>query len=251
MNKPKLLDQVRTVAALRHLSPRTAEAYAQWIKRFILFHGKKHPLEMGAPEVHAFLSHLAQELNVSASTQNQALNAVAFLYHQVLGQEIGKIDEIPRARKPKRLPVVFAAGEVRNVLSHLSGLEHLMASLLYGSGLRLTECTSLRVKDIDFTNRMIVVRSGKGGRDRTTMLPHSCVPALERQVAEVMGILQMDLTANFAGATMPDSLVRKYPGASRQMAWQYLFPASRRCVDPASGVVLMYKYDICRCHPCT
>lgn len=243
MGTPKLLDQVKNIAALRHLSPRTSETYCQWIKRFILFHHKKHPMEMGAADVHLFLSHLAQVLKVSASTQNQALNAIAFLYHQVLGQELGEIGEIPRARRPKRLPVVFSSAEVMSLLEHLSGPEHLMAGLLFGSGLRLTECTSLRVKDFDFSTRTITVRCGKGGKDRTTMLPKACIPALQRQIKEVMSVRRQDLAANFAGATIPESLVRKYPGAAREAAWQYLFPASRRCVDPASGRECRHHID--------
>jgi site-specific recombinase XerD len=180
MPPAKLLDQVAAIAALRHLSPRTTEAYRHWIKRFILFHNKKHPLAMSAPEIHAFLSHLAQSLKVSASTQNQALKAIAFLYHQVLHREIGEINEFPRAKRPKHLPVVFSPDEVRKVLSHLAGSEHLMASLLYGAGLRLTECTSLRIKDLDFDRRLIVVRCGKGEKDRVTVLPQCCLPELQR-----------------------------------------------------------------------
>jgi integron integrase len=232
MPPAKLLDQVTTTAALRHLSPRTTEAYRHWIKRFILFHNKKHPLEMAAPEVHAFLSHLAQTLRVSASTQNQALNAIAFLYHQVLHREIGEINELPRARRPKHLPVVFSPDEVRKVLSNLAGTEHLMASLLYGSGLRLTECFSLRVKDLDFDRRLIVVRCGKGEKDRVTVLPQNCLPGLQRQLDLVRDIHRRDLSVDYAGATLPEALERKYPSAAKELSWQYLFPASRRCIDP-------------------
>ena len=193
MSGPTLLDQVRTTAALRHLSPRTADAYTHWIRRFILFHNKRHPLEMRAPEVHMFLSHLAQTLKVSASTQNQALNAVAFLYHQVLQRELGEIGELPRARRPKTLPVVFFSAEVRKVLSNLTGTEYLMASLLYGSGLRLTEGISLRVKDIDFEGRLVVVHQGKGSKDRVTMLPNTILPNLRRQLERVQEIHHQDL----------------------------------------------------------
>jgi len=235
MDKPKLLDQVRTTAALRHLSPRTSEAYAHWIRRFILFHNKSHPLQMGAPEVHAFLSHLAQVLKVSASTQNQALNAIAFLYHQVLRRDLGEIRTFPRAKRPKHLPVVFSASEIHKVLANLTGTEHLMASLLYGSGLRLTECVSLRVKDIDFDRRIILVRHGKGDKDRTTMLPQICITRLRHQLETVKEIHLQDLSAEYAGATLPESLERKYPSAARQLAWQYVFPASRRWRELNSG----------------
>jgi integron integrase len=232
--KPKLLEQVRTIAALRHLSPRTIEAYTYWIKRFILFHAKKHPLEMGAPETRLFLSHLAQDLSVSASTQNQALNAIAFLYNQVLQHAIGQIGTIPRAKRPRKLPVVFSAGEVEKVLAKLSGAELLMASLLYGSGLRLSECVSLRVKDVDVERQTITVRQGKGEKDRTTMLPRSCIPAIKHQISTVKDLHRRDLLDNYAGATLPESLERKYPSAAKELAWQYLFPASRRSVDHAT-----------------
>lgn len=235
MNKPTLLDQVRTTAALRHLSPRTIEAYTYWIKRFIIFHNKRHPLEMGPPDVHLFLSHLAQVGKVSASTQNQALNAIAFLYHQVLGRELGDIGSFPRAKRPIHLPVVFSPAETQKVLRNLTGPEHLMACLLYGSGLRLTECTSMRVKDLDFERRIILVRGGKGDKDRATILPRTSLPSLHRQLERVTEIHHLDLSAHYAGATFPDSLERKYPAAAKELAWQYLFPASRRCIDPATG----------------
>jgi len=243
MSPTKLLDQVRTTAALRHLSERTVEAYVQWIKRYIIFHNKRHPLDMKAPEVRAFLSHLAQELNVSASTQNQALNALAFLYNQVLHNDLGEIGEIPRAKRPKRLPVVLTHDEALLVLSFLNGVEYLMASLLYGSGLRLTECTSLRIRDIDFNNRIIYVRDGKGGKDRTTMLPQSLFQKLKHQIEFVRQLHQRDLLANYGGCTLPDALERKYPNAPREIAWQYLFPASRRFVDANRGLERRHHID--------
>ena len=235
MDKPKLLDQVRTTASLRHLSPRTSEANMHWIERFILLNNKKHPLRMGAPEVHLFLSHLAQVLKVSASTQNQALNAIAFLYHQVLGLKLGALETFPRAKRPKHLPVVFSPAEVQKVLGNLTGTDHLMASLLYGSGLRLTECTSLRVKDLDFDRHLILVRRGKGEKDRVTMLPRTSLPGLHRQVETVREIHRQDLSAKYAGATLPESRERKYPAAAKEVAWQYLFPASQRCIEPNTG----------------
>ena len=243
MPPPKLLDQVRTVAALRHLSPRTVEAYTHWIRRFILFHKKKHPLTMGAPEVHSFLSHLALSLKVSASTQNQALNAIAFLYHQVLQRELGELDQIPRAKRPKRLPVVFSPTEVRQVLSTMSGTEHLMASILYGTGLRLSECVSLRIKDLDFDERLIYVREGKGDKDRVTMLPQSVIPRLLHQIEVVRDVHHDDVLENYAGATFPEALERKYPAAPKELAWQFLFPASRRCTDPRSGLEHRHHID--------
>jgi integron integrase len=243
MKKPRLLDQVRTTAALRHLSARTAEAYTYWIKRFILFHNKKHPLEMGTPQIHTFLSYLAQELGVSASTQNQALNAIAFLYQQVLQRTMGDIGTLPRAKRPKHIPVVFSPSEVQKILSKLAGTELLMTSLLYGSGLRLTECVSLRVKDIDLDRRTITVRQGKGEKDRTTMLPRNCIPAIQHQVETVQLIHRRDLLENYAGTTLPKSLERKYPSAAKELAWQYLFPASRRTADPATGLQRRHHID--------
>ncbi len=230
--KAKLLDQVRTAAALRHLSPSTCDVYTHWIKRFILFHNKKHPLEMGAREVHQFLSHLTQSLNVSAATQNQALNAIAFLYHQVLKRNLGNIGSLPRAKVPKRLPVVLSHAEALKVLNNLTNTEHLMASLLYGSGVRIEECVSLRVKDIDFARHALMIRSGKGNQDRATILPRACVPELQRQIEKVRTLHRKDLAENYAGATLPYALGQKYPNASKEPGWQYLFPSSRRCVEP-------------------
>jgi integron integrase len=241
--KPKLLEQARTVAALRHLSPRTVEAYTYWIKRFVLFHNKKHPLEMGTPEIQRFLSHLAENLKVSASTLNQALNAIAFLYDQVLHHEIGRISTIPRAQRPKRLPVVFTPAEVHKVLSYLSGTELIMAKLLYGSGLRLTECASLRVKDIDIERLIISVRQGKGDKDRVTMLPRTCIPDIQYQLATVKDLHKRDLLDDYAGTTLPESLERKYPSAAKEFAWQYVFPASRRSTDPVSGLQRRHHID--------
>lgn len=235
MSQPKLMDLVRTTAALRHLSPKTVEAYSHWIKRFIRFHNTRHPLSMGTPEVHRFLAHLATDLKVSASTQNQALNALTFLYRQVLNRELGTIGELPRAIRPKRLPVVFSPSEVRTVLSFLHGTEHLMASLLYGTGLRLSECISLRIKDIDFEEHLIYIRCGKGDKDRVTMLPHATIPALQRQIIAVREMHQKDLLASYAGATFPEALERKFPSAPKELGWQFLFPAARRCTDQNSG----------------
>jgi len=243
MSQPKLLDLVRTAAALRHFSPRTIEAYTHWIKRFILFHDKKHPLTMGGVEVRRFLAYLATDLKVSASTQNQALNAIVFLYRQVLNRELGEIGEIPHAIRPKRLPVVFSPTEVRAVLAFLHGNELLMASLLYGTGLRLSECLSLRIKDIDFNEHLIYVRQGKGDKYRVTMLPHTTIPALKRQIETVREIHRKDLLASYAGATFPEALERKFPAAPKEFGWQYLFPAARRYTDPRSGLQRRHHCD--------
>jgi integron integrase len=234
-HQPKLLDLVRTTAALRHLSPRTLEAYTHWIKRFIFFHNKQHPSALGAPDVQHFLAHLAEHLRVSSSTQNQALNAIVFLYRHVLHLELGEIGSIPHAIRPKRLPVVFSPPEVRQVLALLQGSDHLMASILYGTGLRLSECTALRIKDVDFNEHIIYVRQGKGGKDRVTMLPRSIIPALTHQCDAVRELHKKDLIEEYAGATFPEALTRKYPSAPCEFAWQFLFPASRRYTDPVSG----------------
>jgi integron integrase len=243
MDKPKLLDRVRTAAAVLHFSPRTTEAYIHWIKRFIFHHNKRHPNEMGAPEIHEFLSYLAQERDVSASTQNQALNAIAFLYSRVLDRDFGEIGDFPRAKRPKRLPVVFSNDEVRAILNQLDEIERLMISFLYGSGLRLLECVSLRVKDVDLGRRCIIVREAKGDHDRMTILPQACIPPVKRQLERIKLIYRRDLSAGFAGSTIADSLGRKYPSASREFAWQYLFPASRRMVNPLTRVEHRHHID--------
>jgi integron integrase len=240
---PKLLDLLRTTAALRHLSPRTLEAYTHWTKRFIFFHNKQHPLNLSAPDVQRFLAHLAEHLKVSSSTQNQALNALVFLYRHVLHHELGDIGTIPHAIRPKRLPVVFTPAEARQVLALLHGTDHLMASLLYGTGLRLTECISLRIKDLDFTEYLIYVRQGKGGKDRITMLPRSLLPALHHQCETIKELHKEDLIEKYAGTTFPEGLERKYPSAPREFAWQFLFPASRRYADPVSGLERRHHID--------
>jgi len=226
--EPKLLDRVRTTAALQHLSPRTIEAYIHWIRRFIFFHNKRHPKDMGAKEVREFLAYITESLSVSASTQNQALNALAFLYHKVLIQDMGQIGQLPHAKTPKRLPTVFSPAEVGKILEFLSEPEHLQVSLLYGAGLRISECLSLRVKDVDFDNGTIFVR-GKGRKDRITVLPKTCIPALQRQIETVRNLLRRDILNDFAGSTLPDALARKYPHAPRELGWQYLFPSRKRC----------------------
>ena len=241
--KPKLLDQVRTIAALRHLSDRTTEAYTYWIKRFIVFHGRQHPTTMSAPEIRAFLAYLAESQEVAASTQNQALNAILFLYREILKTDVGEINDIPRAHMPKRLPTVFTRSEVKRVLDYLQGTEFLMASLLYGAGLRLSECTSLRIKDLDFELRAVTIRDGKGEKDRITVLPKSLVEPLKRHIQNLLRLYRSDMSAAWAGATLPDALRKKYPSASRELGWQYLFPASRLTQDHHHHLLQRHHID--------
>jgi integron integrase len=234
-DRPRLLDQVRTTLRERHYSRRTEEAYVGWIRRFIVFHNKRHPRDMGPTEVSAFVSALAVRDKVAASTQNQALSALLFLYKEVLLAPLPQIELKDRARVPVRLPVVLARDEVRRVLQHLAGVPRLVAALLYGSGLRLMECVELRVKDIDFDRRSIVVRRGKGQKDRATLLPASIVDALRAHLDAVREVHRRDLASGFGRAVLPDALDRKYPSASTERGWQFVFPAGRLCRDPVYG----------------
>jgi integron integrase len=234
-DKPKkLLERVRDVLRLKHYSLRTERSYCDWIERFIRFHGKRHPREMGEAEVSEFLTHLARDGQVAASTQNQALSALLFLYKEVLKQEIGWLEKVERAKKPIRQPLVLTRDEVHKVFAQLHGMSRLMAGLLYGSGLRLMECVRLRVKDVDFGYARIVVRDGKGAKDRLTMLPVNLANALERHLQKVKVQHEEDLEAGFGSVYLPDALGRKYPNASREWAWQYVFPSPRLSVDPRS-----------------
>jgi integron integrase len=233
--KPKLLDQVRDAIRMRHYSLRTEEAYVRWVKRFILFHGKRHPLAMGGQEVSQFLSSLAVQGKVSASTQHQALNAIIFLYREVLGRDFGWLQEVVRAKKPKRLPVVLSKEEIQALLRELRGVKWLMATLLYGAGLRLLECLRLRVKDIDFARNQIVVRAGKGAKDRLTMLPAVVKTSLVKRLQEVQRQHREDLMRGFGRVYLPDALERKYPNANKEWGWQWVFPASQISTDPRSG----------------
>lgn len=214
--RPRLLDQVRQVIRMKRYSIRTEEAYVQWIKRFVLFHDKRHPCDMGSEEVRQFLTHLAVARQVAASTQNQALSAILFLYKAVLQQDVGWIDEIVWAKKPKRLPVVLTREEVKAVLRQLSDQTWLMASLLYGSGLRLSECLRLRVKDVDIASHQMTVRDGKGGKDRVTMLPECLNDPLQTHLSTVKRLHQRDLEDGFGSVYVPDALARNYPNASRE-----------------------------------
>lgn len=236
MPKPRLLDQVRDALRLRHYSLRTEESYLQWIKRFILFHDKRHPLDMGEQEITAFLTDLAVAKHVAPSTQNQALAAILFLYKQVLEQELGWMDDIVRAKRRERIPEVLSVPQVQSLLTHLDGTYRLMAQLLYGTGMRLMEAVRLRVMDVDFHYRQITVRDGKGGKDRVTVLPDSLIPLLRAHLDRVQALHQRDLEAGGGSVYLPYALSRKYPNAQREWAWQYVFPARGHSRDPRSGV---------------
>ena len=236
MSSPKLLDQVRIVARVKHFSLKTERAYVHWIKRFILFHNKRHPAEMAELEIRQFLADLAVRQQVSASTQTVALSALLFLYRDVLKQDLPRVDDIERAKPSKNLPLVFSRSEVQSVLTHLDGTNHLIAALLYGSGLRLMEGIRLRVKDIDFSANQLTVREGKGAKDRVTMLPLSIQSALRDQLLKVKALHQMDLKAGFGRVFLPYALERKYPNAAIEWAWQYVFPSASRSRDPRSGM---------------
>ncbi len=232
---PKLLDQVRDRLRLKHYSLRTEEAYLYWIRRYILATGKIHPRELDGVVVEGFLSRLATDDNVAASTQAQALSAILFLYRQVLAIDLPWMENVVRAKAPIRVPVVFSVSEVARLLLQLSGREWLMASLLYGSGMRLMECVRLRLKDVDFERNEITIRQGKGGKDRRTMLPGRLIDALKVQRASVVALHGRDLEAGFGEVYLPHLLARKYPKAPREIGWQYLFPATRRSTDPLDG----------------
>jgi integron integrase len=235
--RPRLLDQVRDAIRRRHYSYRTEETYIHWIKRFIYFHGKRHPREMAAVEVTAFLNHLAKEREVAAATQNQALAALLFLYKEVLEQPLPWLDELEHARRPTRVPAVLTIPEARRLLTQLHGTRWLMASLLYGAGLRLRECLKLRVKDVDFEYRQITVRDGKGGKDRVTMLPDSVVEPLRSHLQRVKALHERDVAEGFGDVELPDALHRKYPSLGYEWVWKFVFPSRQRSVDPRSGVV--------------
>jgi integron integrase len=235
MKGTKFLDHVRYVIRTNHFSNSTEKTYINWIYRFIIFHHKRHPEQMGVKEIAGFLTYLAVDRKVTASTQNQALNALVFLYKKVLRISLDAFD-FKHARTGKRLPVVFSRDEVHDVLSNLHGEFHLMASLLYGSGLLLTECMRLRIKDIDLNLNEIIVRAGKGENDRRTLLPRLLRPQLKRQIVKAKIKLEENmLLKGFAGASMPEALERKYLNAPKELAWQYIFPSRKPAIDPRSG----------------
>jgi len=240
---PRLLDRVRNALRVKHYAYRTEEQYLQWIRRFIMFHDMRHPEDMGAPEVEAFLTHLAVEGKVAASTQNQALSALLFLYRHVLKQPLGDDIDSVRAKRSTHLPTVLSVDETRRLLRCLDGTPQLLAKLLYGSGLRIKEALRLRVKDADFAQSQIVVRDAKGGKDRLTMLPDSLADLLRAHLVQVKQLHTDDLDQGYGAVYLPHALARKYPNAAREWHWQYVFPAKRRSLDPRSDEVRRHHLD--------
>jgi integron integrase len=241
--EPRLLEQVRARIRAKHYSIRTEQAYLQWIRRYILANGKRHPRELDGASVETFLTRLATRDHVSASTQNQALSALLFLYREVLGISLPWMENVVRAKGSRRLPVVLSKGEVALLLRNMAGRNWLMASLLYGSGLRLMECLRLRVKDVDIARNEITVREGKGAKDRRTVLPASLREALLRQMEDSRVLHAADLEAGFGAVSLPFALARKYPNAPMELGWQYMFPATRRAVDPRDGKQKRHHLD--------
>jgi len=236
--KPRrLLDLVRERIRFKHYSLRTEETYTHWIKRFIYFHAKRHPRELGAAEVTAFLNHLVQTRDVAAATQNQALSALLFLYREVLAEPLAWLDGLERSKRPVRVPTVLSQAEVTALLAGMTGTKWLMAALLYGAGLRLRECLTLRVQDVDFDYRQIVVRQGKGAKDRRTLLPGMAVEPLQAHLARVKALHERDLLAGSGEVELPNALAIKYPNAGRLWGWQYVFPSHKFSADPRSGVI--------------
>jgi integron integrase len=234
--RPRILDQARLVLRRKHYALRTEISYLSWIRRFILFHGRRYPGHLGPTEVGAFLTHLAVEGKVAAATQNQALNALLFLFRSVLEKPLDDPIDAVRARRPKRLPTVLTRAEVALLIGALPPPHRLMAELLYGSGLRLSECVRLRIKDVDFGLHEILVRDTKSGRDRVTILPQALVEPLQRHMAHVYSLHQQDLAAGLGSVYLPEALDRKYSGAAREWVWQYVFPSKEISTDPRSGL---------------
>lgn len=232
-----LLDSVRQTMRVRHLSLRTESAYLSTIRRYIRFHGRRHPRNLGVPDIRDYLSHLATEGQVAASTQNVAFNALLFLYRDVLEIELPPLGGVLRAQRPERLPVVFTPDEVQRLLQHIEPSHHLAASLLYGAGLRLMECVRLRVKDIDFEYRQIMVRDGKGEKDRRAVLPETLIEPLQKQLSSARLLFDLDRETGTAAVHLPSAVARKYPAAVGEWAWYWLFPAPRLSVDPRSQKV--------------
>jgi len=242
--RPRLLDRVRSAIFVRHYSQRTEEAYIYWIKRFVRFNGLRHPGELGRRDVERFLSHLATEGRVSASTQNQALSALLFLYREVIGAQLGWLEEVVRAKRPVRLPAVLTRDEVRLVLGCPTGTERLMGAILYGTGMRLAECASLRVKDIDFAGNQILVRDGKGSKDRVTMLPQSAKKDLTAHLERVEEVYRLDLVRGGEGVELPHAYGRKAPNAEREWSWFWVFPATRQYLDVMTGRRRRHHIDV-------
>lgn len=243
MPEKKLLDQMKDILRAKHYSARTEDTYVDWAKRFILFHDKRHPGEMGEKEVQEYITYLATELDLAASTQNQALSAIIFLYRQVLKIELDFPKLNLRAKKPERLPTVLSKVEALAVIDQLTGVTKLMAQILYGSGLRLMECLRLRVKDIDFQNRQIIVRDGKGDKDRVTPLPETLVVPLQGHLAEIYRLHKKDLDEGFGEVYLPYALARKAPNTAREWFWQYVFPASQRSIEPVTNRIRRHHID--------
>lgn len=239
----KLLDQLREAIRAKHYSFRTEQTYLDWCKRYILHHNKRHPAEMGVPEIQAFITHLAVDRNVAASTQNQALSAILFLYRYVLLKEIDFPTDVIRAKKRERLPTVLTKAEALSIIGRMNGPSRLMAQLLFGCGLRLMECLRLRIKDIDFHNHQIIVRDGKGENDRSVPLPESVVFNLKMHIQKVKALHQQDLQEGYGEVHLPYALERKYPNANRESGWQYVFPASQRSIDPQTGRVMRHHQN--------
>ena len=242
-NPPKLLDQVRGKLRVKHYSIRTEDTYLHWIKRYIYFHGKRHPKELGARDIEAFLTDLAVAGKVAAATQNLAKSAILFLYREVLEIELPWLDNVTQAKTPKRLPVVLTVSEVQAVLSRLTGTHALISSLLYGGGMRLMEAVRLRVKDVEFARREIVVREGKGFKDRVTMLPEAVIASLKLHLAKAKALHDEDLAQGFGEVYLPFALDKKYPNAGRDWGWQYIFPSRNLSVDPRSGKTRRHHVD--------
>ena len=236
-NSPRLMDLVRNALRVRHYSLRTEQSYMQWIKRYILYHNKRHPAEMGKSEISEFLSYLAVKKHVSASTQNQALSALLFLYKQVLVLEVDWIDDVIRAKRPQRLPIVLSRGDVSRLLKNMSGIHKLLAWLLYGTGMRVSEGVQLRIQDIDFSYRQLTIRSGKGHKDRVTVIPEKLIRPLQQQIDYSRSLFEHDRRENNPGVYLPESLERKYPNAGKEWPWHWLFPAKNLSKDPRSGII--------------
>ena len=243
-NEPKMLDIIRGKIRLKHYSIRTEQAYTDWIKRYILYFDKVHPKDLGAAEVEAFLTHLAVARNVSANTQNQAKSALLFLYKEVLGSELPWLDDVQQAKTPKRLPVVLTQDEVSKILSRLEGTQHLVVSLLYGTGMRILEALRLRVKDVDFARKEILIRDGKGFKDRVTMLPLSLIAPLKAHLEKVKNLHEADLAKGYGAVYMPQALGKKYPYAAHDWAWQYVFPSGKLSVDPRSDDAVIRRHHV-------
>ena len=237
MDAPRLLDIVRQTCRRKHYSPRTEQAYLYWIRKFIRHNLPHHPRELGESEITAYLNYLATDRKVAASTQNQALSALLFLYKEILKVDLAWLENVVRAKRPKRLPVVLTRTEVRRLLEQLTNYTWLMASLLYGAGLRLNECVQLRVKDVDFGYGQITVRAGKGNKDRITLLPRHLETPLHRHLATVKTLHERDLEAGFGRVDLPNSLKRKYPNADAEWGWQYAFPSSKRSPERGTGII--------------